>query len=1147
MTKHFTHLHVHTEYSLLDGAITLPKLVHQAKEQGLKALAITDHGNIFGAVKFFQLCKKEGIKPILGMEAYVTEDVTQKSVEKKYYHQIILVQNEQGYRNLCKLISFSYKEGFYFKPRIDYNILEKYNEGLILTSACLGGHIPQLLKTGNNELVTTQINWFLDRFGKDRFYFELQPDEQDEQKILNKQLIDLSAQFNIDCIATTDCHYLSLHDHEAHEIMLAIGTGKKFDDPTRFTFGECRAYMRSEQEMLSVFPNHPEIVYNTGKIADMCNFEFETKKLFFPQFALPPQTTEAQYFQTLCLAGLEKLANNNRIDVTQKQIYLDRLNLEMDLIIKMGFVGYFLIVSDFIMWARANGIPVGPGRGSAAGALVAWTLEITNIDPLKYNLLFERFLNPERVSMPDIDIDFCIEGRETVIEYIKNKYGHDKVCQIITFGTMLAKGVIKDVARALGFPFEESNMITSLIPDQLKISLTEAIEQEPKLKQLIANNPKIKHIFDIAFKLEGVTRHASKHAAGIVITPEKTDDMLPIFIPTKEDAVVAQYAMSELESIGFLKIDLLGLKNLTLVKKAVDLIKQERGITIDVDHIPLDDPKTFALIQAGKTSGVFQLESEGLKEVLRKLQPDKFEDIIAVNALYRPGPLGSGMVDDFILRRHGKQKIEYLFDELTPILQETYGVIVYQEQVMHIASIIAGYSLGESDILRRAMGKKKADVMAEQKKLFVDRAKERNFNEHKAAQLFDLMAYFAGYGFNKSHSAAYALIAYQTAYLKANYTAEFLASLISLEVTHAEKMAFYLKEAKDMGIELLPPNINTSHVDFTIVDGKILFGLQGIKNIGQTALHNIIEERTKKGPFKDLLNLCERIDLRTSNKRVLENLISAGALDDLPGTRAQKYHELHHVIERALEIKQQKLTGQMSLFQPISTQKGSETYAFTTQTSWSDKEKLEKEKEVLGFYISSHPLQTYEKQLQWLSIKTFEQLLIAQKEKTNSGQAEQWVTTYGLLISKKIITTKKSEQMAFVQLEDLSGVAEIIIFPKLFAKIENWLPNHTIFMVKGTLDQASTGVKIKATEFVPLELIFDHWSKIHRATLTLPEPYHPAHLDILQSLKAGKIPLNLIYTEQEKTMKLTTKKQISISFEMLDVLSDAGFMGSIEL
>ncbi len=1149
MTKHFTHLHLHTEYSLLDGAITLPKLVDHAKAQGLKSLAITDHGNIFGAVKFFQLCKKAGIKPILGMEAYLTEDVDQRSVDKKYYHLIMLVQNEIGYKNLCKLIAFSYQKGFYFKPRIDYNMLEKHSEGLIVTSACLGGHIPQLLKNQQDEQALKQINWFVDRFGKDRFYFEVQPEDQQEQVVMNKKLFDLGKKLDIGTVATTDCHYLSLDDHEAHEIMLAIGTGKRFDDPTRFSFKECRAYMRSEAQMLEIFKDNPEAVYNTGKIADMCNFEFETKKLFFPQFQTPAQLTPEQHFQNLCRQGLETLEKNKRFPGEEKQKYVDRLELEMNLIIQMGFVGYFLIVSDFIMWARRNDIPVGPGRGSAAGALVAWCLEITNIDPLKYNLLFERFLNPERVSMPDIDIDFCIEGRETVINYIKEKYGHDKVCQIITFGTMLAKGVIKDVARALGLPFEESNMITSLVPDQLKISLKDALEQEPKLKELIANNPTVKHIFDIAFRLEGVTRHASKHAAGIVITPEPTHEMLPIFIPPKDDAVVAQYAMTELESIGFLKIDLLGLKNLTLVKNTLNLIKKHKNISIDIDHIPLDDAKTFILIQEGKTSGVFQLESDGLKEVLRKLKPDKFEDIIAVNALYRPGPLNSGMVDDYILRRHGKQSIDYFFNELKDVLEETYGVIVYQEQVMKIAAIVGGYSLGEADILRRAMGKKKADVMAEQKKMFVDRADAKGFDHKKSDAVFELMAYFAGYGFNKSHSAAYALIAYQTAYLKANYPAEFAACLISLESGNAEKMAFYLKEARDMGIELLPPSINHSQVDFSIVDGKILFGLQGIKNIGLTSLHNIITQREKSGPFKDILNFCERIDLRTSNKRVLENLISAGALDELPGNRAQKFDELAHIIEQALEIKEHKLTGQMQLFgSSKSTTDQGQAYSFTPKADWTNKEKLEKEKEVLGFYISSHPLQTHDKQLAWISTRTINDILEMVKTLPSHVQQEPTVTTCGLLISKKIISTKKGDRMAFVQLEDLHNHAEIIIFPRLFKEIEPWLQDYSIFIVKGSLDIASQATcKIKANQMVPLELVFHQWDKINQVTLELPDDATLQHVETIKNIEEGKIPLRMNYQENGKTIKLITKKLISLNLDVITKLGELNISGTVDL
>lgn len=1150
MSQHFTHLHLHTEYSLLDGAITLPKLIDHAKAQGLKSLAITDHGNIFGAVKFFQLCKKAGIKPILGMEAYMAEDISERLVEKKYYHLIILVQNEIGYKNLCKLISFSYKQGFYFKPRIDYKILEQYNEGLIVTSGCLGGHIPQLLMQENIEQARKQINWFLKVFGKDRFYFEVQPEDQEIQKTINAKLLALGQELDIKCVATTDCHYLSLDDHQAHEIMLAIGTGKRFDDPTRFSFKECRAFMRSEQQMLEIFPNNPEVIYNSGLIADMCNFEFETKKLFFPQFQTPENKTPEEHFQDLCRAGLQTLANNKRFEISQMQIYQDRLELEMKLIISMGFVGYFLIVSDFIMWARRNGIPVGPGRGSAAGALVAWSLEITNIDPIKYNLLFERFLNPERVSMPDIDIDFCIEGREQVINYIKDKYGHDKVCQIITFGTMMAKGVIKDVARALGLPFEESNMLTSLVPEQLKITLKEALEQEPKLQEMVKNNPTIKHIFDIAFKLEGVTRHASKHAAGIVITPEPTDEMLPIFIPPKDDAIVAQYAMTELESIGFLKIDLLGLKNLTLVKNVVALIKEQRNIYIDIDHIPLDDPKTFALIQAGKTSGVFQLESDGLKEVLKKLKPDKFEDIIAVNALYRPGPLGSGMVDDFILRRHGKQDINYFFDQLKDVLQETYGVIVYQEQVMKIASIVGGYSLGESDILRRAMGKKKADVMAEQKKLFVDRAVSRGYDQKKSDDLFELMAYFAGYGFNKSHSAAYALIAYQTAYLKANYPCEFAACLISLEATNADKMSFYLKEAREMGIEILPPSINHSQIDFCVVGEKILFGLQGIKNIGLTSLNNIIAQRKKQGPFTDILNFCERIDLRTSNKRVLENLICAGAFDELAGTRAQKMHELANIIELALQTKERKETGQMQLFSlSQSNDDLSMPYAFAPAKDWSNKETLEKEKEVLGFYLSSHPLHTYAQQLNWIQANNIAELLAMHEQKQPLGQSiEPTVTTLGLLTQKKIISTKKGDRMAFLQIEDLHNHAEIIVFPKLFKQIEEWLHDYTIFVIKGSLDlSASSSCKIKANQCVPFELLFHSWNKIHQLDLHLPESASMQHLKLLKKLESGNVPLQVTYQEEEKCMKLSSKKQVAISFDLLAEFAQLDVTGKIIL
>jgi len=1135
MSQHFTHLHLHTEYSLLDGAISLDKLVAFGKENNYKALAITDHGNIFGAVKFFQKCKKAGIKPILGMEAYFTEDTKVKNAENKYYHLIILVQNAIGYKNLCKLISYSFQDGFYFKPRIDYNILEQYSEGLLVTSACLGGHIPKLLMSNNHKELEERLDWFLRVFGRDRFFLEVQPEDQEEQKILNQKLFALAAEKNIKLVAAGDCHYVSLHDHEAHEIMLSIQTQSKMDDPDRFSFGECRAYMRTTEEMLAEFKGHEEAVWNAGLIADMCNFDFETNKLFFPQFIIPEHYTQESYFAHMCRIGLQRLKDNDLIPAEQWQTYDARLELEIDLITRMGFVGYFLVVSDFIQWAYRQAIPVGPGRGSAAGSVVAWALQITNIDPIKYNLLFERFLNPERVSMPDIDIDFCIEGRDRVINYVRDKYGHDKVCNIITFGTMMAKGVIKDVARVLGFSFEDSNTITNLVPEQLKITLTEAIEQEPRLQELINNNPRTKHIFDIAFKLEGLTRHASKHAAGIVISPDPVDEVLPVYVPPKTNELVTQYGMTELESIGFLKIDFLGLKNLTLIDRVLKLIKDLHGISLDMNKLALDDPKTFELMCDGKTSGVFQLESSGLKEVLRKLKPEKFEDIIAVNALYRPGPLGSGMVDDFIERRHGRQPITYLFPELEPILAETFGVIVYQEQVMKIASAIGGYSLGEADILRRAMGKKKAEVMAEQSAIFVEKSSTRGFDAKKAQELFDLLAYFAGYGFNKSHSAAYALIAYQTAYLKANYLAEFLACLISLEATHPEKMAFYLQETKDLGITLLPPDINKSNIDFSVIDSNILFGLQGIKNVGLAALENIIEERTKKGPFKDVLDFCKRVDLRTANKRVIESLICAGAFDGLPGNRAQKFHEIEHIIDLAINHKKNALTGQMDLFSINKKDSATdEIYTFEMHSEWPDKEKLEKERDVIGFYISSHPLETYKKQLAWFPIEQFEAAL--EKAKTTKG--EYTTIACGLLKTRKDIVTKKGDRMSFLQLEDMSGSAEVIAFPKTFARAEKWLGSHQVFIVKGIVDVVEGNpCKIKAQDIVPIELALTEWPHIEYIALTLPSTVtEDILIDIKQHLPKGNAPLSIIFYENEKKLRLMAKEKILLSTESAQLL-----------
>lgn len=1139
MNNHFTHIHLHTEYSLLDGAISLDKLIEYGKKFDFKSLAITDHGNVFGAVKFFQKCKKAGIKPVLGMEAYFTEDASVKNAENKYYHLVLLVQNKIGYKNLCALNAFAYQEGFYFKPRIDYERLKKHSEGLIVTTACLGGHIPKLLMQNNMSEVHERIDWFVDVFGKDRFYLEVQPDEQAEQKKLNSMLFDLAQQRNLNLVAAGDCHYPSMDDHEAHEVMLAIQTHDQLDNPNRYSFGQCRVPIRSTQEMLSLFQGHEEAVWNSGKITDMCDFDFETNKLFFPKFAIPETETPESYFEKACKQGLERL-RSQKLVAEDDPAYDQRLDREIKMIINMGFVGYFLVVSDFIQWAYKNGIPVGPGRGSAAGCLVAWVLQITNIDPLKYNLLFERFLNPERVSPPDIDIDFCIVGRERVIEYICQKYGQENVCHIITFGTMMAKGAIKDVARVLGFPFEDSNAITALIPEQLKITLAEAVEQEPKLKELIEHNPKAKKMFDIALRIEGLARHASKHAAGIVISPEPVAQVLPLYVPPKTTELVAQYGMTELESIGFLKMDLLGLKNLTLIDHAVKMIEKLYNQVIDIIKIPLDDPLTFKLLCEGKTSGVFQLESDGLKEVLRKLQPTKFEDIIAVNALYRPGPLGSGMVDDFVERKHGRQKISYIFDELAPILQETYGVIVYQEQVMKIASAIGGYSLGEADILRRAMGKKKPEEMQKQESIFVSRATQKGFDGKKAKELFDLMAYFAGYGFNKSHSAAYALIAYQTAYLKAQYPAEFMACLISLEADNTEKMTFYIDEAKALGLEIIPPDINRSNIHFTVVDKKILFGLQGIKNVGHVSLENIINERETKGLYKDFFDFCKRIDLRAANKRVLENLIFAGAFDQLAGYRSQKYEELTTVIEKAIIHKRDSTTGQMGVFQlgHTATTELNNHHIFEPRTEWTIKEKLQREKEAVGIYLSAHPLDTYIQQARIVRTVSFEQ---ARSQKT--------ATCLGILKNRRIITTKKGDKMCFLAFEDKTAAAEVIVFPKLFKIAEDQIAQHEAFFINGDIEPDTTGtLKMKASLLVPVEQI---WKSGHDfATIRITFKDRPSEA-VLQELKKvcmrGKTAVELHIVENNRKVIVQVAGKIAVTESVINAVEKLGLTVECDL
>ncbi len=1155
MDKHFVHLHLHTEFSLLDGAIKIPNLLKFCKQNNWKAIGISDHGNIFGAIKLFQMAKKEGIKPILGVEMYLTPDAKIKDNKDRYHHIMLIVQNEQGYKNLCRLFSFAYQDGFYFKPRIDYAQLEKYSEGLIITTACVGGHIPTLLRDGNIQEAEQRTKFMKDLLG-DRFYFEIAPPEIEINRITTPLLIEYGKKWGIPLTVGCDAHFLGKEDRDAHEVLLSIQTKDQIDNPKRFSFGDFSGHLRTEEEIRNAFNNDPdsiEAMWNTGVIADRCEFNFVFGKLFFPKFPIPEEHTTESFFEYLCKNGIEKLKQKGLIPAEQFDKYDERLKLEIDLIEKMGFVGYFLVVSDFIQWGKNHGIPIGPGRGSAAGSLVAWALAITNVDPLRFNLLFERFLNPERISMPDIDIDFCIERREEVIDYVKEKYGHDCVCQIITFGTMMAKGVLKDVARVLGFPFQDANAITDLIPEQLKITLSEAIEQEPKLKELIQSNPKVQKLFEIALTLEGLTRHASKHAAGIVISPTALQETMPLYVPAKTDDLVSQYSMTDLEALGFLKMDFLGLKNLTIIDRALKAIKKNHGIDIDLDMLPLDDAKAFKLLCDGDTNGVFQFESDGIKDVLRKLQPDKFEDLIAVNALYRPGPLGSGMVDDYIDRRHGRKKTTYMFPELEPVLSETYGVIVYQEQVMKIASAIAGYTLGGADILRKAMGKKKVDVMEQQKVLFVKGSKERGFDENKAAELFDLMAYFAGYGFNKSHSTAYALVAYHTAYLKSHYPNEFMASLISLETSNPDAFELYLHEIQDMGLKMIPPNINLSDSEFKADNGTIIFGLQGIKNVGGAALISILEERDKK-PFTDLFDFCKRVDLRTANKRVLEHLIYAGALDCLPGNRAQKIAELDKIIDMAHAEKEREKTGQMDLF-GMSTQTestatlnaGSTVYSFQLLQEFSDKEKLEKEKEVIGFYLSSHPLKSYP-QIKWLKTESFSACL--DKIKTINSVKEPFVTVVGFVQGYKEITTKKGDRMAFVDLADLSSHCEIVVFPSVFKDVGSLLGQYNVFVIRGALDITSQNkCKIKANKMIPIELFFEKYENIQGLTLQIPRSTTESQLGQIKTLlTAGSVPLRFKFNENDQQLTVFTRQKVNCTLDtLLKIQSECNVSISIDL
>ena len=1058
----FVHLHLHTQYSLLDGAIRFDDLINKAKELNMPAIAMTDHGNMFGAAEFYLKCKKAGVKPIIGCELYIAPDSRfskdSKGISDAAYHLILLCQDMQGYRNLSYLTSAGYKEGFYYRPRIDRELLSGHSEGLIAMSACLKGEVAMQCGRGRMEDAVATARWYSELF-PDRYYIELQENTIPEQDIVNKRLLEVAAELKLPLVATNDCHYLNREDARAHEVLLCIQTGKTMSDPTHMKFSVDEFYVKSPDEMAQAFSYAPEAISNTLAIAERCNLDLpvDGKTYYFPHFDPPEGKNHDDMLKELATEGLKErmitvLAKYPDMTLEQQQAYFDRLAIELDCIRDMKFPAYFLIVSDFIRWAKNRGIPVGPGRGSAAGSLVAYATKITDLDPLPYNLLFERFLNPERISMPDIDVDFCQDRRGEVIQYMVEKYGRDRVCQIITFGTMGAKAVVRDVGRALNMTYGDVDRIAKLIPDDLKMTLAKALQQEPQLRELSDSDPQVKDLLDTALCLEGLTRHASTHAAAVVVAPDQLEEFLPLYKDQKTGSINTQYSMKYVELVGLVKFDFLGLKNLTVIENAVNLVRAGKDPHFDITTLRDDDQASYDLITAGNTTGVFQLESSGMKEMLVKLKPSCFEDVIAACALYRPGPLGSGMVDDFIDRKHGRKQVVYDLPQLEPILKDTYGVIVYQEQVMQISRSLAGYSLGQADLLRRAMGKKDDKEMTRQKGLFLDGAKANNLDPKKAEAIFDLMHKLAEYGLNKSHSAAYALIAYQTAYLKAHYPVEFMAALLTCDMDSTDKVIKNISDCREQGIDVLPPDVNKSGLTFTVVGKSMRFGLGAVKNVGSGAIEAILEAR-KDGEFTGLFDFCERVDLRRVNKRVIESLVKCGAFDSTGATRSAQMEGLETAMNLGQRIQQERDSAQVSLFGTAEVIKiNGSGGKLPDVAEWHDKEKLAFEKEALGFLITGHPLDRYVADIKRLASAE----IAALGELTDGSE----VRVCGIVSGLKEIITKKGDRMGFVTIEDLSGSVEVTVFSDIYTAAVNLLKSDDPLLIIGKLEKGEKGAKI---------------------------------------------------------------------------------------
>ncbi len=1055
----FVHLHTHSDYSLLDSISSIPRLIAKASQLGMKELALTDHGNMFGVVKFYKACRAAGIKPLIGSEFYVAPGSrlmkSGSETGARYHHLVLIARDTVGYRNLLELSSRSYTEGFYYRPRIDWELLHAHARGLTCLTACLAGEIPSLILKGKEEEALVRAGEYRDLFGKDNFFLEMQYHGIAEQKTVNTALLEMSRRTGIPVIATNDVHYIDREDARAQDVAICIGTNKKIGEEKRLKFEHPEFYFKSGEEMARAFAGHEEALRATRAVADACFLDIPLPGPELPNYEVPAGYSLESYLEAVALQSLTERYDNVTTDM------MERIKYEIDVITSMGFTGYFLIVWDFIKYAKENGIPVGPGRGSGAGSLTAYCLGITDIDPLKYGLLFERFLNPERVSMPDFDIDFCFERRQEVIDYVTRKYGKDRVAQIITFGTLKARAVIRDVARVLDLPYEEADTIAKLVPHGPKINLEQALEMEPKLKAVEEKSEVHQELISVSRTLEGLCRHASTHAAGIVIGREPLSHYVPLYRDPKTGSIATQYTMDYLEECGLVKMDFLGLKTLTLIQNTIHLLKK-RGINLDIKKIPETDEKTFKLLSLGKSACIFQFESSGMQNILKRAKPEKIEDLIALNALYRPGPMEN--IDQFINGKHNWAQVQYPLPELEPILKETAGVIVYQEQVMEIARVVAGFSLGQADILRRAMGKKKAEVMSEQKEKFVAGAVAKGYPSQTADKIFDLLVPFAGYGFNKSHAAAYSLVAYQTAYLKANYPVEFMAANLSNEIQDLDKLAEYIRETRDMGIDILPPSVNLSDRQFSAADGKIVFGLVGIKNVGAGAVDVIVGEREKNGSYANIIDFLSRVSLKMVNKKTVEALILSGALDCLGETRATLFQNLERLMGIASLRQEQRESGQALLFEDLA-EESLETLRLETAEEWPKMKRLLDEHDSLGFYFSGHPLDQYRN-----AIKKHVTLQLDNQEHLSTDRV---YTVIGLVKSIKEIITKTGKRMAFALLEDYRGTIELVIFSDVYEKTRELLADNEVRAVRGKIDLSRGEPKLKVDDILRPEKLGD--------------------------------------------------------------------------